>query len=120
MPTGLDNMLAAAGGILDGYHGLAVTLKKGKEQSDAFTATLDNQEYETVSQETGLPVKIVSTDFYLPAADLVIGGETIEPAAGMVIVEGSAQYEILPVAGRPAAELQPGGDRWLVHTKKVQ
>jgi len=100
--------------------GVTVTLKSGSVETDEFTATFDEQEYESVEFETGLNVKALIRDYFFPVASLVIAGETIEPAAGMSIVEGSKEYEILPVPGRPAAELQPGDYRWLVHTKQVE
>jgi len=100
--------------------GVVVTLKSGPLVTSSFTATYDSHEYESIEFETGLNVKIVVRDYYLPASSLVIGGNTIEPAAGMVVVEGSDEFEIMPLPGRPAAELQPGGWRWVVHTKQTK
>jgi hypothetical protein len=99
--------------------GVSVTLRSAGIESAAFTATYDDQEYESIEHETGLRVKTVCRDWFLPVSSLVIGGETVEPVAGMFIVEGSDEYEILPIPGKPPAELQPGGYRWLVHTKRI-
>jgi len=100
--------------------GVTVTLRRGSLTTDSFTATFDVQEYDSVEFETGLNIKVISRDFYLPASSIVFGGSTVEPTAGMVIHEGDAEYEICPIAGRPAAELQPGGYRYLVHTKEIK
>lgn len=105
--------------------GVTVTLTSGRSVSASFTATFDIQEYESIEFETGLNIKIVSRNYRLPFADCVVGGATVEPRAGMVITEYDSdgievgQYEINPLPGRPAAELQPGGYRWLVHTKEI-
>ncbi len=117
MPTALDNMLSAAAGILAGYHGVSVTLKVGRNQSDPFDAVFDLQEIVSIEADTRREIKLMSRDYFLPAAALIVNGSTIVPKAGMIIVEGSTEYEILPNSGKPAAELQPDGT-YLVHTKQ--
>lgn len=101
--------------------GVAVTLQRGNDSTAEFTAVFDDQEYDSVELETGLPIKIQSRVWYIPAAALVIDDEEFSPASGQRIIEADteAEYEIVPIAGRPAAELQPGDWRWRVHTQRV-
>jgi len=119
MPTALDNMIAAASGILASYHGVTVTLKVGRGQTAPFTASFDEQETATISEQTRRETKRIARVYYLPAASLIVNGSTVIPRAGMVLVDGSQEFEILPNPGKKAAELLPDGVTYLAHTKQV-
>jgi len=99
--------------------GVTVTIRKGADETDTFTAVFDDEEYNSFELKTGLPIKVQSRVWYVPAAACVIDAVEFNPAAGQRIVEDGEEYEILPMAGRPAAELQPGEWRWRIHTKRV-
>jgi len=105
--------------IFESWFGVTVSLTVGLNTTDTFTAIGSDREYESVELETGLPIKIVSRDWKLPAALLVIDSATVVPKAGNVITEGSDEYEIVPIAGRPAVELQEGEYRYLVHSQRI-
>jgi len=103
--------------MLEVQMGVTVTLKVGAQATAAFTALVSDREYEAVELETGLQIKIASRDWLLPAASLVIGGSLVVPRAGCRIVEGSDEYEIVPIAGKPAVEKQEY--RYLCHSQRV-
>ena len=105
--------------MLETWHGVTVSLRSGQHQTSTFTALGRTREYESIEFETGLQVKIAARDWLLPASSLVIAGDEIEPTAGMYVIEGTTEYEILPIPGSPAAELHTDGYRWLVHSKAV-
>jgi len=106
--------------IMETWLGIAVTLRSGANETASFTALSSDREYSSIEFETGLQVKVIARDWLLPASSLVIAGEEIDPTAGMLIIEGDDEYEVLPIQGRPAAEMQPDGYRWLVHTKQIK
>jgi len=101
--------------------GIAVKLKSGVTETAEFVATYSKREDESVEFETGLPLTLVSRDWFLPAADLVIGGTTVAPKAGMRIVEQDSgdEYEIQGVRGMPAVEEDLGGLTWTCHSARV-
>lgn len=99
--------------------GVTVTYKRGSSTTDSFTAIRSDVEYEVMGGEFGLAIKVTSRDYLLPKSSVVIGGVEVEPRAGDRIVEGGETVEIMPLGDKPAVELQAGGFRYLVHTKKV-
>jgi len=99
--------------------GVTVTLRRGSLVTDSFTATFVEQDYDAIEHETGIQVKVSMRDYFLPVSSVVLAGKEVEPTEGMVVVDGSHEFEILPVPGKPAVELQPGGYRYLVHTKRI-
>ena len=98
----------------------SVTLSIGTKTTAAFDAIGTDREYEVISKDYGLPVKETYRDWLLPVSSLVIGGETVSPVRGNVITEGSDEYQIIPIPGKPAVELQEGGYRYLVHSQRVK
>jgi hypothetical protein len=103
--------------MLETQLGVSVTLKVGTRETAAFTALVSDREYEAVELETGLQVKITSRDWLLPAASLVLSGSLVVPRAGHRIVDGADEYEIVPIAGKPAVEKQEY--RYLCHSQRV-
>ena len=101
------------------WFGVVVSFTVGTQTSDTFTAIGSDREYESVELETGLPVKIVSRDWLLPVASLVIRGATVAPKSGNIISDGTTEYTIRPIAGRPAVELQEAEYRYLVHSQRT-
>ena len=106
--------------IMEDWFGTQVILLAGARQTATFTAIGSNAEYESIELETGLPIKVVSRDWLLPIASLIAGGMAIEPRAGHRIVEDEIEYEICPIAGRPAVEPHTDGYRIKVHSQRVQ
>ena len=106
--------------VMEDWFGTHVILLAGARQTATFTAIGSNAEYESIELETGLPIKVVSRDWLLPIASLIAGGMAIEPRAGHRIVEDEIEYEICPIAGRPAVEPHTDGYRIKVHSQRVQ
>lgn len=103
--------------MMENQLGITVTFKVGGWTSAAFIALATDREYEAIELETGLQVKISSRDWLLPASSLVVKGVTVVPRSGHRIVEGDDEYEIVPIAGKPAAEKQEY--RYLCHSQRV-
>jgi hypothetical protein len=106
--------------VMEDWFGTQVILLAGARQTAAFTAIGTRAEYESIELETGLPIKVASRDWLLPIASLIAGGVAIEPRAGHRIVEDGIEYEICPIAGRPAVEPHSDGYRVKVHSQRVQ
>ena len=106
---------------LDEHFGASVVYHRGAEESDPFTATWENVTHEVLDEERGVPQKVVGRDFVLPASQIVIAGQPLQPRAGdwIELTENGVtrQFTLFPVGNLPAAELLPGGYRWRVHTK---
>lgn len=121
MPTRFQQRFQSQGlPVILREHSSQVQLRSGGDLSSAFTAKYENQVYESIEFETGLPVKTINRDYFLPVASCVINGLTVEPSRGMFIVEDAVEREILPPRpNSPAVELLAGGYRYLVHTKEV-
>ena len=73
--------------------------------------------------KTGAAVSWTSTDFLLTAADLILGGQAVEPKSGDRIsrVRGSITetFEVLEPAGQKCFRTDAQGVTIRVHTKKV-
>lgn len=100
--------------------GVTVQIRRGTALTDEMTATFVDHEYDLIEHETGLTLKVLIRDYMVAVSDVVFAGGAVEPEAGMYVVEGNDEFEILPAPGRPAVELQAGGYRWLIHTKRVK
>jgi len=103
--------------MLETWQGMSIVLTAGSYDTASFTALGGDREYSAIELETGLPIKIVSRDWLLPASSIVINSVTTVPLAGMRITEGDDEYEIVPIAGRPAVEKQEY--RYLVHSQRI-
>ena len=86
-------------------------------------ATLGRTEYE-VTDEAGVTVQAVATDFIAAAADLVLSGQLVSPEPGdQIRVTAGANvlvYEVMDLGG--AGHYRPGdayGNALRVHTKQV-
>lgn len=106
--------------VMEDWFGTQVILLAGARQTAAFTAIGTRAEYESIELETGLPIKVASRDWLLPIASLIAGGVAIEPRAGHRIVENGIEFEICPIAGRPAVEPHSDSYRVKVHSQRVQ
>ncbi len=85
-------------------------------------ATVGRKAYE-IADEYGAVVQVDSTDFIVAAADLVLGGETVEPEPGdrirMTVDAAVEVYEVL-APGPGMAHCEPADPyrmAWRVHTK---
>ena len=120
--TATDELLEQFGATtLDEQFGASIVYHRGAGASDPFTATWENVTHEVLEEEQSIPQKIVGRDFVLPASQVVIAGQTLQPRSGdwIELTENGAQlqFTLFPVGNLPAAELLPGGYRWRVHTK---
>jgi hypothetical protein len=100
--------------------GVEVTLSRGVQTSEPFTARRNDREHKAIGHEIGLEISIMMRDFYVPVT-VMIDGQQIEPRTGDRITEGSEVFEISPPDNdKPPVELQAGGYEYIVHTKRVQ
>ena len=99
-----------------------VTYQRGG-QSVELAATLGSTAYE-VADDSGAAVEARATDFLVAAADLVLGGEAVLPAAGdriRVASGGTVEvYEVMAPGGqahyRPS---DPYGLTLRIHAKRI-
>lgn len=110
------------GGQLKDHAGVSVTYQRGTD-SVTLTATPTLHEYEIVDQD-GFASVILSRDYVVHAADLVLAGAEIAPRAGDQILETirlvSQTYEVMPLGQKKEYEpLDRDGLLLLIHTKKV-
>lgn len=96
--------------------GVAVTYQRG-ESSVSLTATRGRTEFET-DDGAGMPLSYESADWLVSAADLVIGGERIEPRQGDKVTDGGKVYEVLAPRGEPVWRWRDGGrSQMRIHSK---
>lgn len=121
MPSDIDKLLEDFGSpVLNDSFGVSVVLRRKGESSAAFTATWQDQNYETYDADGQLMTTVQSRDFDFAVTSPLINGATVVPRAGdRLVVEGSETFEIVPIGTKPAVEKLPGDYRYLVHTKKV-
>jgi len=103
--------------------GVTITYTRGTS-SVSLTATPTLHEYEIVDDE-GFGIRMLSRDYLLHAADLVLAGAAIVPRSGDRITEvvgGVSQvFEVMPLG--QSHEFEPAdtdGLLLIVHTKKVK
>jgi hypothetical protein len=106
--------------VMEDWFGTQIVYMAGARQTASFTAIGRNAEYETFATDSGLPIKVISRDWFLPIASLIANGVAIEPRAGHRIIEDGIEYELCPIAGRPAVEPHSDGYRVKVHSQRVQ
>ncbi len=110
------------GGMRQRHASQSVTYCRG-DASAAVQATLGRTDYE-VTDESGLTVQAVATDFLVTAEDLVLDGAVTLPQPGdrirLAVGEQVKVYEVLDLAGsghyRPS---DPYGKTLRIHTKQV-
>lgn len=107
----------------DRAFGLPITIQRGLNVTDPITAQWEDQRYD-VADEDGMFTAFHARDFMFAVADCAFAGDLFEPRAGCVIrvTENDAEkvFEVCPVGDMPAVQLEPGGYRWRVHSKRVQ
>jgi hypothetical protein len=105
---------------LQSEFGVAVKFIRGIYSSSEFTARRNDIEHRTIDGD-GIPISITMRAFVLPAASVVIDGDTVEPRTGDRIIEGTEVFEIQPPdENKLSVELQAGGYEWICHTKRVE
>jgi hypothetical protein len=110
------------GGQLKDHAGVDITYRRGSD-TVAITATATLHEYQIVDQD-GIATVVISRDYIVHAADLVLDGAEIAPRAGDQIVETirsvATTFEVMPLGERRECELvDQDGLLLLIHTKKV-
>jgi hypothetical protein len=121
MPSQADQLLEVYGASqLEQSFGVSVVLKRGRQQSAAFTATWSDQKYEVFDGDN-LTTIVLLRDFVFSTANVLIEDVIASPKDGdFLIVEDSQRFQIMPPGPRmPAVEKLPGDYRWLVHTKRI-
>lgn len=107
--------------MLNRTFGVLVTFIRGVRSSDEFTVRRSRPHHQNMGAEWHIELNVTMRDFILPAASVVIEGETLEPRKGDRIKEGDEVFEISPPDDKlPAVELLAGGYEWLCHAKRVE
>lgn len=115
----IDDAAAWLANQMVSHAGNEVVYKSGP-LSVTLTAVATMQEYEILSEE-GFPQKVVSRDYLIRRADIVLGGSVAEPAPGDQITETLGVFEVLPMGDRPCCEVHDRhGVMWVVHTKQIK
>ena len=117
-----ESIFNVASQMLDEFHGVSVTLKRGGRETAAITARRENRAAEVfpLGEKLGLNTETDVIVYRLPAVGVVIGGETFKPRKGDVIVEGAAEFTIQPPDDRNAA-VRPADDNWWIcNTKQTK
>lgn len=107
---------------LKAHAGRTVTYRRGAD-AVAVTATIGRTEFE-VDDEFGVLRKFESRDFLIPAAELVLNGQTVLPERGDEIDETQESvaytYEVMPPGKAPAFRYSDPYRRTLrIHTKQT-
>ena len=107
---------------LKAHAGLSISYHRGIN-SVAVTATATMHEYDVVDDE-GFGIVMLSRDYIVHAADMILSGSEIAPRSGDRIVETirgvSQTFEVMPLGQKHAYEpLDTDGLLWLIHTKQV-
>jgi hypothetical protein len=118
----LQDGAAWLGSQLKAHAGVSVTYTRGTD-SASITATATMQQYDVVDAE-GFSTSVVSRDYLVHAADLVLAGSLIVPRAGDQIAETIAgvacTFEVMPLGEKREFDpLDSDGLLLLIHTKKV-
>ena len=98
--------------------GVEVTYQRGVNTSATFTC-VRNDIIDTFVDDLGKIIRIVSRQYLLPVASLVINAVTVTPVVGDRINEGSQIWEVVPGQQKAAERLESGGYQWLVETQRV-
>lgn len=100
------------------HESVTVSIVAGDQTISGLAAVVDDQEYDIV--DMGIPVQIVSRDFIFTTSDLVINGSQVELFPGCRVIEGSVEYELMPLGTTPCFEVSAHGKMTTVHSKKVK
>lgn len=111
----------ASSPLISHQFGVDVVLARGALVTASFTARRSDRQHSAMGQEYGLEVTVEMRDFLLPVASVVLDGDVVKPRTGDRITEGDEVFEIQPPDSRKASvQPMPGGDDWLVHTKRIE
>lgn len=118
----LQDGAAWLGGQLKDHAGLSVVYQRGAS-SVSITATATMHEYEVVDDD-GFGIVMLSRDYIVHAADMILSGAEIAPRAGDRITETIqgvvCVFEVMALGQKHEYEpLDTDGLMWLIHTKKV-
>ena len=118
----MQDAIAWLGGQLKNHCGLDVVYHRGIS-SVAITATATMHEYEIVDDE-GFGIVMLSRDYIVHVADLIINSLEITPRAGDRITETihgvACTFEVMSLGQKHEYEpFDSDGLMLLVHTKKV-
>jgi hypothetical protein len=118
----LQDGAAWLGGQLKDHAGTSITYQRGVS-TVTITATATLHEYEVVDQE-GFSTTVLSRDYLVHAADLVLGGAEIAPRSGDLIAETiggvACTFEVMPLGMKKEYEpVDRDGLLLRIHTKKV-
>lgn len=118
----MQDGVAWAGGQLKTAGGVSVVYQRGAA-SVSVVAIPSMHEYEVVDDE-GFGIVMLSRDYIVHAADMIISGSEIAPRAGDRITETIqgvvCVFEVMALGQKHEYEpLDTDGLMWLIHTKKV-
>lgn len=123
MTNMLQDGVVWLGGQLKNSAGLTVSYSRGA-YSVSLTATATYHEYQILDEE-GFATVVLSRDYLLHAADVVLNAVQVTPRSGDRITETisgvSVVFEVMPLSEsvREYEQLDPDGALLKVHTKKV-
>lgn len=122
MTNRLQDGVAWLGGQLKDHAGTSIAYQRGAN-TVTLTGTATLHEYEIVDQD-GFSATVLSRDYIVHAADLVLGGAEIAPRAGDQITETigavACSFEVMPLGMKKEYEpVDRDGLLLMIHTKKV-
>lgn len=122
MTNVLQDGAAWLGGQLKDHVGLSVVYQRGTS-TVSITATASLHRYEVVDAE-GFGITMLSRDYIVQAADLIINGSEVSPRPGDRIVETirsvSQTYEVMAIGQMKEYEpLDTDGVLLKIHTKRI-
>jgi hypothetical protein len=122
MTTPLQDGVALLASILKDYESVAVTYNRG-QGSVSIAATRQMHQYEVVDAE-GFGITMLSRDYIIQAADLILNGSEVTPRPGDRIVETirsvSETFEVMAIGQMKEYEpLDTDGVMLKIHTKRI-
>ena len=121
--SAVDGDFAVIEAMEDELFGDSVVYARG-ESSVTITA-IASEVNRFVESSSGVGVQISSRAYECNAADIVIGGEQVEPRNGDIITEtidgASHVYEVMPLSDEPCFDwLDAAHRRILIYTKRIE
>lgn len=109
--------------VLNEYHGVTVTLRRGPLTSDEMTARREMRKSPVLGQDLdgfGIEVATDVRSYRLPRAACVLDGILLKPRTGDEVVEGDDVFTIGPPDDKTSAVRAIDGSDWIVHTKQTK
>lgn len=120
----MQNAADWLGSRLQDAAGRTLSYERGNTEIESMTGVANQVTYEIIDSDMSVGSTVLSTDWTFKAAELVIGGNEIEPRPGDIITEvlrgNAVAYEVVGIGTRPCFEfLDSSGILLLVHSKRI-